>query len=134
MLARRLQMNVPENVLAAMRKTNALFNSRVVEGQDVTGLDFVYTRDARVLPPGAPMMEGREQAKGFWREAIKALGLRSAKLTTVDAEAVGDSVVEIGRAELLVGSGLTVTVKDVVQWKHEDGDWRWHVDIWNANE
>jgi hypothetical protein len=41
-------------------------------------------------------IEGREQAKGFWKEAIKALGLKSAKLTTVDAEAVGDSVVEIG--------------------------------------
>jgi hypothetical protein len=56
-------MNVPENVLAAMRKTNTLFNSRVIEGQDVAGLDFVYTRDARVLPPSAAMLEGREQAK-----------------------------------------------------------------------
>jgi len=71
-------MNVSEDVLAAMRKTNELFNSRVVEGQDA-GLDFVYTRDARVLPPGAPMLEGREQAKGFWQGAIKALrsGARS---------------------------------------------------------
>ena len=127
-------MNVPENVLAAMRKTNALFNSKVVEGQDVAGLDRVYTREARVLPPGAAMLEGREQAKGFWKEAIKALGLKSARLTTVDAEAIGDSVVEIGRAELLVGSGQTVTVKYVVHWKQEDGDWKWHVDIWNANE
>ena len=127
-------MNVPETVLAAMRKTNALFNSQVVEGQDVAALDHVYTRNARVLPPGAPMLEGREQAKGFWKEAITALGLKGAKLTTVEAEAVGDSVVEIGRAELLVGSGQTVTVKYVVHWKHEDGDWKWHVDIWNANE
>lgn len=127
-------MNVPETVLAAMRKTNALFNSQVVEGQDVAGLDHVYTRSARVLPPGAAMLEGREQAKGFWKEAIRALGLKSAKLTTVDAEAVGDSVIEIGRAELLVGSGQTVTVKYVVHWKQEDGDWKWHIDIWNANE
>ena len=127
-------MNVPENVLAAMQNTNALFNSQVVEGQDVSGLDHVYTRDARVLPPGAAMLEGREQAKGFWKEAINALGLKSAKLTTVDAEAVGDSVVEIGRAELLGGSGQTVTVNYVVHWKQEDGGWKWHVDIWNANE
>lgn len=127
-------MNVPETVLTAMRKTNALFNSQVVEGQDVAGLDFVYTRNARVLPPGAAMLEGREQAKAFWQGAIKALGLKSAKLTTVDAEAVGDSVVEIGRAELLVGSGQTVSVKYVVHWKPEDGDWKWHVDIWNVNE
>ena len=80
------------------------------------------------------MLQGREQAKGFWREAIKALGLKSAKLTTVEAEAVGDAVVEIGRADLLVGSGQTVTVKYVVHWKQEDGDRKWHADIWNANE
>ena len=127
-------MNIPEDVHAAMRKTNALFNSRVVERQDMTGLDLVYTKNARVRPPGAPMLEGREQAKGFWNEAIKAMGIKSAKLTTVSAEAVGDGVVEIGRAELMIGSGQTATVKYVVQWKQEDGEWKWHVDIWNANE
>lgn len=43
-------------------------------------------------------------------------------------------MIEIGRAELLGGSGQTVAPKDVVQWKQEDGDWKWHVDIWNGNE
>ena len=80
------------------------------------------------------MLEGREQAKGFWKEAIKAMGIKSAKLTTVSAEAVGDGVVEIGRAELMMGSGQTAMVKYVVHWKQEDGEWKWHVDIWNANE
>jgi len=127
-------MTVPETVLAAMRKTNDLFNSHVVGKQNVDELDQVYTRDARVLPPGAPMLEGREQAKGFWQEAIQALGLKSAKLKTVDAEAIGDRVFEIGRAELLVGSGETIIVKYVVQWKQENGDWKWHVDIWNTNQ
>ena len=127
-------MSVSETVLAAMRKTNDLFNSHVVGRQDVNELDRVYTRDARVLPPGAAMVEGRERVKVFWQGAIKALGLKSAKLTTVDAEALGDRVFEIGRAELLVGSGDTVTVKYVVQWKQGDGDWKWHVDIWNANQ
>jgi hypothetical protein len=26
------------------------------------------------------------------------------------------------------------TVKYVVHWKWEDGDWKWNVDIWNQNE
>ncbi len=80
------------------------------------------------------MVEGREQIKAFWRGAIAGLGLKSAKLTTVDAEAVGDRVFEIGRAELLVGGHDTVTVKYVVQWKQEDGHWKWHVDIWNMSQ
>jgi len=80
------------------------------------------------------MIEGREPIKAFWQGAIASLGLKSAKLTTVDAEAIGDRVFEIGHAELLVGGGETVTVKYVVQWKQEDGHWKWHVDIWNMNQ
>jgi len=127
-------MNVPETVLAAMRKTNDLFDSHVVRKQDVSELDRVYTRNARILPPGSTMVEGREPIKAFWQGAIKALGIKSAKLTTVDAEALGDRVFEIGRAALVVGTGGTVDVKYVVQWKQEDGDWKWHVDIWNTNQ
>jgi ketosteroid isomerase-like protein len=125
---------VPETVLAAMRKTNELFNSEVVGKQDFNSLDRIYTRDASVLPPGAEMVTGREQVKAFWLQAITALGLRSAKLTTLAAEALGDRVFEIGRADLVVGTGDTVVVKYVVQWKQEDSEWKWHVDIWNANQ
>jgi ketosteroid isomerase-like protein len=126
-------MNVPNDVLAAMQRTNELFEAQVVGRQNVDDLDRVYTSNARVLPPGSPMLEGREQAKTFWRGAITALGLKSAKLTSIHAKAVGDCVIEIGRADLLVGSGNTATVKYVVQWKQEDGNWKWDVDIWNAN-
>lgn len=126
--------NVAETVLSAMRKTNDLFSSQVVGKQEINALDRVYTRDARILPPGTGMIEGREQVKEFWRQAITALRLKGAKLAIVEAEALGDRVFEIGRAELLVGSGDTVAVKYVVQWKQEDGDWRWHVDIWNMNQ
>ena len=127
-------MNVSNTVLAAMQKTNDLFNSQVVGRQAIDELDRVYTKDARVLPPGAEVVEGRGQAKAFWEGAIKALALKSAKLTTVHAEALGDSVFEIGRAELLLGSGDMAIVKYVVLWKQEDGDWKWHVDIWNMNQ
>jgi ketosteroid isomerase-like protein len=127
-------MSVPETVLAAMQQTNELFNSEVVGKHDFNRLDRVYTRNARVLPPGTGIVEGREQVKAFWQGAIVGLGLKSAQLTTVDAEAVGDRVFEIGRAELLVGGGDKVVVKYVVQWKQEDGHWKWHVDIWNMNQ
>ncbi|MGH9786529.1 MAG: DUF4440 domain-containing protein, partial [Terriglobia bacterium] len=62
------------------------------------------------------------------------LGLKSVKLTTVDAESLGDSVVEIGRADLGLSGGQTLTVKYVVVWKQEAGQWKWHVDIWNPNQ
>jgi ketosteroid isomerase-like protein len=127
-------MKVSEPVLAAMRQTNELFDAEVIRKHNIDGLDRVYTAHARALPPGAPMVEGRDQIKSFWRQAIASLGLKSATLATVDAQAVGDSVIEIGRADLTVEDGQILTVKYVVHWKQEDGTWKWNIDIWNLNQ
>jgi ketosteroid isomerase-like protein len=117
-----------------MRQTNSLFNSEVGTKHNVDALDRVYTANARILPPGAPMIEGRPQIKEFWKQALAAMDVKSVTLTTVDADACGDTVVEIGRADLVTGAGQTVVVKYVVHWKQEDGAWKWHTDIWNLNQ
>jgi ketosteroid isomerase-like protein len=127
-------MSLPDAVLAAMRQTNQLFATEVAGKRNIAALDRVYTAHARILPPGAPMVEGREQIKGFWAAAIESLNVSKVTLETVSAEAAGDSVVEIGRAELTVGNGAVAQVKYVVHWKQEDGGWRWAVDIWNMNQ
>ena len=127
-------MSLSEAVLAAMRGTNELFDSRVIRQQDIQELDQVYTSDAHVLPPGAPMIVGREQIKSFWKQAITGLKLKSARLETVDAQQSGDNIFEIGKAELALEGGQTVSIKYVVLWKQEQGRWKWHVDIWNANQ
>ena len=126
-------MPVPDAVAAAMRQTNDLFTVEVGSKRNVAALDKVYTAGARILPPGAPMIEGREKIKAFWADAIAGLDVKSVTLATVNAEVTGDSVVEIGRAELMAGGGA-VTVKYVVHWKQEDGVWKWHTDIWNMNQ
>jgi hypothetical protein len=59
--------------------------------------------------------------------------VKTAVLETVDAELLGPHVFEIGRGVLTVGGGGSVEVKYVVQWRQEDGLWKWHVDIWNPN-
>jgi ketosteroid isomerase-like protein len=125
---------ISESILAAMRQTNALFDREVIAGKNIGALDRIYTRDAHVLPPGALMIEGREQIKNFWKQAIEAMALTNVNLTTVYAESAGDGVVEIGRADLALAGGQIVTVKYVVHWKQEDGIWKWNVDIWNPNQ
>jgi ketosteroid isomerase-like protein len=128
------QPTLTNAILAAMAATNAVFDTELVNTGNFDLLDRVYTADARILPPGAPMIAGRENIKEFWKQAIAALGVKSAKLATVDAEMTGDSVVEIGKADLVVADGSTVTLKYVVHWKQEDGLWKWHTDIWNPNQ
>jgi ketosteroid isomerase-like protein len=126
--------SVPEAVLSAMRATNDRFNTEVVQNHNLNELDRVYTEDARILPPGADMIQGREAIKAFWQQAIQSMGVKSAKLTTVDAEMLGDGIFEIGRADLMLNDGQTVGIKYVVRWKQEQNDWKWHVDIWNPNQ
>jgi ketosteroid isomerase-like protein len=125
-------MNVSDAVLAAMRLTNDLMDSEVLKKQNIDAFDLIYTASARILPPGGPMIQGRENIKAFWKQAIAAMGATAVKLTTLDAEAAGDGVVEIGSADLTAG-GQVATIKYVVYWKQEDGIWKWNVDIWNTN-
>lgn len=120
-----------------MAETNALFNSEVFARRNFDALDQIYTADARILPPGAPMISGRPAIKKFWTDIVEGANAVAAELTSIDAMQAGDGIVEIGRAVLTVAppgeSQAKMEVKYVVYWREEDGRWKWHVDIWNPN-
>jgi len=123
----------PATVRMEMEKTNRIFETEVVGKGDFAALKNVYTADARILPPGSEMVTGREPIQKFWKQAAEVMGVKSAKLRTLNAEVLGDTAIEIGRAELGTAHPTSPTVvKYVVIWKREDGAWKWHVDIWNA--
>src|SRR5215475_6262559 len=104
-----------------IRKTNQIFEAAVA-ARDVSRLDAVYTRDARVLPPGAEMVAGQENIKHFWSLAMEALNVGTVRLETLSFEPSGETAYEIGRATLEFATGGSLTVKYVVVWKIEDGD------------
>jgi ketosteroid isomerase-like protein len=120
-----------------MASTNDLFNEEVFGKRNFSALDQVYTADARILPPGAPMISGREAIKKFWSDLVVSANAKSAVLASVEVMPAGDGVVEIGRATLTVEPegqpAAQMEVKYVVYWRQEDGRWKWHVDIWNPN-
>jgi ketosteroid isomerase-like protein len=124
---------IPDSIKTAMQHTNELFGSSVVKGRNFAVIDEVYTQDARILPPGADLIEGRENIKGFWETAVTGLNVQDAKLVSVNAHQSGDSIIEVGRAELFLPEGASLAVKYVVEWRQEDGAWKWHTDIWNTN-
>ncbi len=121
----------------AMASTNQIFHDEVFGRRNLAALDDIYTKDARILPPGAPMIAGREAIKAFWGNVIESLNATSAELTSVDVMPAGDGLVEIGRATLMAAPqgqpAAQMDVKYVVYWRQEDGHWKWHVDIWNSN-
>ena len=120
-----------------MAEVNRLFNEEVVAKGNLAALENVYTADARILPPGGPMVTGREAIQQFWAGMIQAVNAKSAELFSVDVMPAGDAVVEIGRAVLTVepepGTTAQAEAKYVVYWRQENGNWKWHVDIWNMN-
>jgi ketosteroid isomerase-like protein len=122
-----------DEVKLAMARTNDLFNAEVFGKRNFNVLDQVYTSDARILPPGAPMVSGRESIKKFWSDLVLSINAKSAVLSSVDVMPAGDGVVEIGRATLTIEPASQIEVKYVVYWRQEDGQWKWHVDIWNQN-
>jgi ketosteroid isomerase-like protein len=124
-------------IKAAMQATNDLFNAELFGKRNVTALDDIYTSNARILPPGAPMISGREAIKKFWSDLVQSANATSAVLASVDVMSAGDAVIEIGKATLTVEppgqSAAEMEVKYVVYWREEGNRWKWHVDIWNQN-
>ena len=116
-----------------IQKTNRIFEQEVAAKRNIDALDQVYTMDARILPPGADMISGRQNIKNFGRNAIDSMGVKAVKLQTVEFEPLGDTGFEIGRArlEFAAAGSQPVDVKYVVLWKRENGEWKWHVDMWS---
>ena len=126
-----------DQIRVAMSRTNDLFNAEVCGKRNFDALSQIYTADACILPPGAPMISGRDNIQEFWRAQIQAANIKSAVLSSLEILPAGDSIVEIGRVELTIEpADQTATVlqaKYVVYWKQEDGHWKWHRDIWNQD-
>ena len=115
-----------------IQKTNRVFEELVAHW-NLDSLNQVYTRTARILPPGAEMISGRENIKNFWQTAMNTMGITAVKLQTIDFEPLGDAGFEIGRARLEFAIGTQpVDVKYVVLWKREEGEWKWDVDMWST--
>ena len=104
---------------------------------DVAAATAVYTAGARILPPNAEMITGKQAIQSFWQGAMD-MGVKEAKLETVELMAMGeDMACEIGKYTLKIqpegGETVTDNGKYVVVWKYEDGSWKWDIDIWNTS-
>jgi ketosteroid isomerase-like protein len=123
----------PDEIKSAIARVNYIFNAEVFGKRNYSALDEVYTSGARILPPGGPIVSGREAIKAFWSGMIESVNATSAVLNSVDLMPSGDGMVEIGTATLSMKPEGTLEAKYVVYWREEEGQWKWHVDIWNTN-
>ena len=125
--------DIADEVLAAQIAWEEAFNAG-----DAATHAMLYTENAILLPPDAPMQHGRDATQALWQSFMDA-GITNADLTTTGIEDFGDTVNEMGTFTLDApdGSGGTVSVagKYIVVYKRaEDGSLLLDWDIWNMGQ
>lgn len=125
-------MNVRQEIEQRVREFEAAFNRG-----DMAALAALYTEDAKLMPPDADVITGRQGIQQFWQGA-RDMGIRQATLQVREVQSSGDLAYEVGAAMLQIqpegGQAAAMTVKYLVVWKRQaDGAWQLAVDIWNSN-
>jgi len=112
---------------ANSEKWEALLNSG-----DIEGLVSLYTEDARIMPPNAPMKVGIDAVREEFGAMIAA-GM-TGDLVSIDSRAAGNVAFNVGTYELRIGDEVIDTGKWIETWERgEDGTWLISSDIWNSD-
>jgi uncharacterized protein (TIGR02246 family) len=102
---------------------------------DASAVAKFYGEDAVFLPPGAPMINGRDSIQKFWKDTLETIG--DVKLVADDVEAFGPKAAqEIGHfsATTKGKDPQKVTGKYVILWRKAGRDWKIGTDIWNFDK
>lgn len=114
----------------AIEATNKVFVENFLKG-DEKAVAALYSEDAKVVAPGAPVATGRSEIARFWRGSMDS-GIKDLTLRTLHASADGDLAYEDGAVTILRADGTPVGARYLVVWKRIDGQWYLHRDIWNV--
>lgn len=125
-------MAISTEIRDAITKANGNFMATFGRG-DAASMGALYTENGQLLPPNSDFVTGRAAIQGVW-QSVMDMGIKGAKLETVELEGVGDTAVEVG-VYTLSGEGGQVMDrgKFIVIWKEEGGQWKLHRDIWNSS-
>ena len=120
-----------DDVRSAVDAGNRAFIAAFLRG-DANAVAELYTEDAQVIAPGAPVAGGRAAIAAFWKKAIDS-GVKDVRLETADVESSGDLASETGTVHLVGKDGAVTKDRYVVVWKRTKGGWKLLRDIWNRD-
>src|ERR1051326_263650 len=104
----------------AIQKANTEFEN-AAGAKNASKLASPDAQDARLLPPGSPIISGRSNIQNFWQEFIDA-GAADPKIHSVSVETSGEIAYEVGTFDAIMpGSASPSTGKYLVVWKRQPG-------------
>ena len=109
-----------------------------LNAKDAKAAAAAYTEDAVLIPPGEPLVQGREAIEEYWRGAIELGGIRDVSVETMDALSSGSLGYETGSFVLTVNGPDGEAVIDKGRYiellrREPDGRWLSTHGIWNAS-
>ncbi len=118
-------------------KRDAEWASLASKSRDVERIVSFWTDDARVCPPGQPVLVGKAALRSYVKAALEVPGFHIT-WTTSDVTLSPDGnlayLLSTNAVTLPTSDGrlLTLPGRAVTIWRREaDGEWRCAVDIWN---
>jgi uncharacterized protein (TIGR02246 family) len=132
-----LGLTVPaaaDDVRQAIEQVNSKIMAAFKAG-DAATIASQYTDTAKMLPPDATEVAGREAIEDLWQGWLDD-GLKDLTLEAIEVEASGDLAYEIGSFSMQApaenNTMMPAMGNYVVVWKRgADGNWRLQVDTWN---
>jgi uncharacterized protein (TIGR02246 family) len=125
---------VDEDAIAA---THGAFAEAVRKG-DAEAAAAVFAAGARLLPPTAGQVEGREAIAAYWRTGVET-GLVDAVLEARDVRRFDGIAYEVGRYTLRLEPADGAAIVDrgdyvLVHERQGDGNWQWAVEMFNPDD
>ena len=106
---------------------------KFIEEGDLVNIGYLYTEDAKILPPNMDMLEGRDSIQAFWQRASE-MGIKSYQPEILEVEYSGNLGFFVGKYTLygnenkIINKGKFITV-----FKNIDGEWKVYRDIFNSS-
>ena len=110
---------------------------KLVAAKNADAVAELYAPDAAIMPPNAPLAEGREAIAATWRSMMQAPGFQlTFAPTRIEVSKGGDMAMDRGTYRL-VTQATSGAVEDrgkyVVVWRKVDGRWKAAADIFNSD-
>ena len=121
----------PQTDLEGLKGMRDAFQS-AWDSKDPAAVASIYTEDAAVLVPNSETISGRAAIEAFWGEYFAA-GIGGEGQNT-EVYALGDVGYTVGTFTATDAGGATISEGKYVEiWRHVDGKWRLHRNIWNSS-